>query len=110
MIRSHIDMVFALAEVIEDCPDFELLRKPVLSLLCFRYNPPAKGLDERALDLLNERLLNAVNDSGALYLTQTRLGGKYAIRFVVGQPRTTQGHVDRAWETIVTTARGLPRV
>ena len=110
IVRSHIDMVGALAKVIEDCPNFELLRKPVLSLLCFRYNPPGEGLDERALDLLNERLLNAVNDSGALYLTQTRLGGKYVIRFVVGQPRTTQGHVDKAWEAIVKTARGLTPV
>lgn len=109
MIQSHIDMAAALARKIDDCEDFDLLRRPILSLLCFRYHPHPShgGLDDEALDGLNEKLLYALNDSGALYLTQTRLGGKYAIRFVVGQPQTTQEHVDKAWDTIVSTARGM---
>ena len=111
MIRSHIEMAAVLARRIDDCEDFDLLRKPVLSLLCFRYHPHPRtshgGLDDEGLDELNERLLHALNDSGKLYLTQTRLGRKYAIRFVVGQLQTTQEHVDMAWDTIVSTARGM---
>lgn len=47
-----------------------------LALLAFRYPP---GLDDQALDTLNERrLLHALNDSGRIYLTQTRVRGRYA--------------------------------
>ncbi len=53
----------------------------------------------------NVRLIEAVNDSGALYLTGTRVGGRTALRFAVGQTYTTQAHVTRAWERIAAMAR-----
>jgi aromatic-L-amino-acid decarboxylase len=74
-------------------------------LLTFRYHPP--GLDEPALDALNERLLHALNDSGRLYLTQTRVRGRYVIRFAIGQRTTTHRHVQAAWQLIQQTARSL---
>jgi aromatic-L-amino-acid decarboxylase len=105
LIRSHIEMAQRLADDIAGAADFELLRRPKLSLLCFRYRPD--GTDETALDGLNERLLYAVNDSGKLYVTHTRMNGKYAIRFVIGQTGTESRHVEEAWRTIQKTARGL---
>ena len=78
-----------------------------LALLTFRYHPP--GLDEVARDALNERLLHALNDSGRLYLTQTRVRDRYVIRFAIGQLYTTRAHVQRAWEVITETARGPRR-
>jgi aromatic-L-amino-acid decarboxylase len=105
LIRSHIEMAQRLADDIAAAADFELLRRPKLSLLCFRYRPD--GTDEATLDELNERLLYAVNDSGKLYVTHTRMNGKYAIRFVIGQTGTESRHVDAAWRTIQETARGL---
>jgi aromatic-L-amino-acid decarboxylase len=56
--------------------------------------PP--GLDEPALDGLNERLLHALNDSGRLYLTQTRVRGRYVIRFAIGQRTITRRHAQAA--------------
>jgi aromatic-L-amino-acid decarboxylase len=105
LIRSHIEMAQRLAEDIDAAPDFELLRRPMLSLLCFRYHP--EGADDAVLDDLNERLLYAANDSGKLYITHTRMHGKYAIRFVVGQTGTEPRHVEAAWETIQSIARSL---
>jgi aromatic-L-amino-acid/L-tryptophan decarboxylase len=61
------------------------------------------------LDRLNERLLHALNDGGRLYLTQTRVHGRYVIRFAIGQLSTTRAHVERAWRTITATARDLPK-
>jgi aromatic-L-amino-acid/L-tryptophan decarboxylase len=104
MLRDHIAWTAELAGEIEAAPDFELTTPANLALLTFRYRPP--GRDE-ALDALNERLLHALNDSGRLYLTQTRVRGRYVIRFAIGQRTTTRRHVEAAWQLIQKTARSL---
>jgi aromatic-L-amino-acid decarboxylase len=105
MLRDHIALAQDLASRIEAAPDFELTTPANLALLTFRYRPP--GVDEAALDGLNERLLHALNDSGRLYLTQTRVRGRYVIRFAIGQRTTTRRHVKQAWQLIQQTAREL---
>lgn len=108
VVRRHVRLAAELAAAVEAEPDFELAAPPRLALLCLRYRPP--GVDDpRALDDLNERLLQALNDSGRLYLTQTRVGGAYVIRFCVGQTATERRHVEAAWDCIREAARGLPR-
>ncbi len=101
-IRRHIDMTRKLAEQVDKEPDFELLAPGPLALFCFRYHP--QNMTEDQLDALNERIFEAINDSGEIYLTQTRINGKYAIRFVSGAPATEQRHIDRAWQIIKKTA------
>ena len=105
MLRDHIAWTTELAERIEAALEFELVTPPRLALLTFRYRP--RALDDAALDRLNERLLHALNDDGRLYLTQTRVRGRYVIRFAIGQLYTTRAHVERAWQVIAETARGL---
>ena len=108
MLRDHIAWTAELAEAIRAEPDFELTSGPSLALLSFRYKPA--GLDdEAALDALNERLLNRVNDAGRIYLTQNRLRGRYVIRIAIGQRTTTRAHVMGAWDLIRELARNLPR-
>ena len=105
LVRHHVALCRELAAAIDAADDFELVVPPRLALLCFRYRPG--GADD--LDELNERLLNALNESGRLYLTQTRVGGAYVIRFCVGQTATERRHVESAWAFIRETARGLAR-
>jgi len=107
MIAAHIDLAREAAGWIEAAPDFELMAPRSLSLITFRYHPA--GVDGAELDRLNERLVEALNDSGALYLTQNRVRGAYAIRLVIGQTRTERRHVEAAWKKIAETARALPR-
>lgn len=97
-IRRHIDMTHALAEQVDREPDFELLAPNPLALFCFRYHP--QGIAEDQLDALNERIFEAINDTGEIYLTQTRINGNYAIRLVSGGPLTQQKHLDNAWKII----------
>ena len=108
MLRDHIAWTAELAEWISAEPDFELTSPPSLALLSFRYRPPGVE-DDAALDALNERLLHALNDGGRVYLTQNRVRGRYVIRFTIGQLSTTHAHVERAWQLIEETARGLAR-
>ena len=73
-------MAQRLAGEIEAAEDFELMAPVPLALLCLRYRPA--GVDDPAeIDAINETLLERVNDSGLAYLTHTRLGGRYVIRF-----------------------------
>lgn len=107
-IRAHIALAKDLAARIAAAPDFEILAPARLALFCFRYRPPGVA-EGAALDALNARLLEALNDSGRVYLTHARLNGAYAIRFCVGQTNTQHRHVEAAWELIQDTARALAR-
>ena len=105
-IRTHIEMAQELAGEIARSEDFEILAPATLSLFCFRYRP--RGIDDPArIDALNQDLLDRLNDSGALFLTHTRIGGALAIRFCVGQTATERRHVAAAWRCIQQTARNL---
>ena len=106
MIAAHIDLAREAAGWIEAAEDFELMAPRSLALINFRYHPMGGG-DPAALDRLNERLLETLNDSGALYLTQNRVGGALAIRLSIGQTRTERRHVEAAWRRIQETARAL---
>ena len=106
MIRTHIDLAQMLFHQVSDEADFEILSPLRLSLFSFRYHP--SGIDDEAeLDALNLRLLEALNDSGRLYLTQNKVKGRFAIRFQIGQTSTQARHVNDAWSTIQETARNL---
>ena len=78
-------------------PDFEIVTEPMLSLFSFRHRPPA-GQDVATQH--NLALVNAINDDGRIYLTQTRVDGKVAIRFQAGQFETEQRDVDTAFDVI----------
>jgi aromatic-L-amino-acid decarboxylase len=105
-LAAHIDLARDLERWIAAAPDFELLAPRSLALINFRYRPPELG-DPAVLDRLNERLLEALNDSGELYLTQNRVRGAYSIRISIGQTSTERRHVEAAWRKIQATARGL---
>jgi aromatic-L-amino-acid decarboxylase len=97
-VREHVRLARELAGRIEDDDDFELAAPPSLSLVCFRH---------RAGDAFNERLLERLNASGEMYLSHTRLGGRYALRMAIGQARTREAHVVEAWDRIRDTARSM---
>lgn len=103
VVRNHVAWARALAREIDATPDFELLAPARLALFCFRYKP--EGIDAAALDDANARLLEAVNDSGQIFVTHTRIRGAYAIRFSIGQTGCTEAHVKGAWDLIRETAR-----
>jgi aromatic-L-amino-acid decarboxylase len=76
-----------------------------LGVVCFRHR--RAGLDQAELDQLNARLLARVNASRRVFLTHTRLGGRYAIRLVVGQRTTERRHVEEAWRLLREAAQAV---
>jgi aromatic-L-amino-acid/L-tryptophan decarboxylase len=98
IIRRHVALAAELAGWIDRSPDFERVAPVPFGLVCFRYRPAGKS--EAELDALNERLLAEVNATRRVFLTHTRLDGRYVIRLVIGQRDTERRHVVEAWELI----------
>ena len=44
--------------------------------------------------------MDAVNRTGEVFLSHTRLRGRFAIRLAIGNLRTEARHVERAWELL----------
>ena len=109
-LRNHITEGCRLAQKFSDWvdehPAFERLAPVPFSVVCFRYRPPGH-LDESALQRLNERLLEAVNATGEVFLSHTKLGDRYTLRLAVGNQATQERHVARAWELLTSEASGL---
>jgi len=77
--------------------------EPILSLFTFRHVRD----DVADLDELNLQLVNALNDDGRIYLTQSEHDGVRVIRFVAGQFDMNEQDIDIAYCTITQVAAGL---
>ncbi|HEU5277444.1 MAG TPA: aminotransferase class V-fold PLP-dependent enzyme [Gaiellaceae bacterium] len=91
-LQARIRETIRLAEVFEqwvrDEPGWEVCAPRHFSLVCFRRS----GSDDE-----NEELLARVNESGELFISHTRLDGRYVLRLAIGGERTTEADVRRAW-------------
>lgn len=97
-IRRHVELARELAGWVSASESFELAAPVTLNLVCFRH---------RAGDELNQRLLERLNQSGAMQLSHAVLNGRYTLRLCVGQTHTEARHVAQAWQRIQDTAREL---
>ena len=90
-VRQHVALAQSFADWVRSDDRFEVVAPVPLNLVCFRYRGSA---DE------NQRLMDRLNQSGDLYLTHTRLGDRFVLRFCVGQTNTEAQHVEQAWRRI----------
>jgi aromatic-L-amino-acid decarboxylase len=97
-LREHLRLAELFEGWVLDEPGWEVTAPRHFSLVCFRL--------ERA-DEDNERLLERVNDSGEVFLSHTRYGGRYQLRLAVGSFRTTEDDVRLAWDVLRREAAAL---
>ena len=89
------------ASWVDQTDDFERLAPTLFSVIAFRHAPPALAAQgDDAVDAHNARILEYVNASGEVYLSHTKVRGAYAVRVAIGNIRTTEVHVRRAWELV----------
>ncbi len=105
IFREQLRWTRELAEKIDAHPEFQRTAPTLFSLICLRYEPA--GADPEAADALNEKFLEAVNDSGEFFLSPTRVHGRYTIRIAIGNLLTEQRHVERLWELLLHEAARL---
>ena len=92
-LAEHMRLARLFASWVEASDRFELAAPVPFSVVCFRL----KG--ERTDDD-NARVLDAVNASGDVFLSHTKLDGRYALRLAIGNLHTAESHVRRAWELL----------
>ena len=99
-LQEAIRGSIALAELFEawvrDEPGWELCAPRPFSVVCFRRD----GSDEE-----NEALLERVNATGEVFLSGTRLNGRFVLRLAAGNARQTEDDVRVAWEVLQRCAR-----
>ena len=94
-LRARVREAIRLAELFEgwvrDEPGWELCAPRHFSLVCFR----KEGSDEE-----NEAILERVNASGEIFISHTKLDGRYVLRLAIGNERTAEDDVRRAWDVL----------
>jgi aromatic-L-amino-acid/L-tryptophan decarboxylase len=97
-IRGHIALAQEFARWVREEPGWEILAPHPLSVVCFRYAPA--GAEEDDLEALNALIMERANASGEIFISHTKIDGRYALRLAIGNLRTTREDVERAWEIL----------
>ena len=107
-VQDHINWAGELAALVKQEPGFVLFEPRHLGVVCFRYAP--KGIaDQQELNAINQRLMQALNGTGKIYLTHTKVDGYITLRMVVGQTSVTREHVMQAWNLVKKLAPGAAK-
>ena len=91
VIREHVRLAEQFEAWVRDEPGWELSAPRPFSVVCFR----REGSDEE-----NEALLHRVNATGEIFISHTKLDGRYVLRLAIGSARTTEHDVRRAWDVL----------
>lgn len=96
ILREHVRLAELFASWVRDEPGWELVAPRRFSLVVFRRD---------GSDAENEELLRRVNATGELFISHTKLDGRYVLRLAIGNARTTEDDVRLAWEVLRREAR-----
>ena len=96
-LAEHMRLARVFASWVDASTVFERSAPVPFSVVCFRLKDDGAGdvSDER-----HARILDRVNASGDVFLSHTKLEGNYAFRLAIGNLRTTEHHVRRAWDLL----------
>lgn len=107
LIKQNIAQAFYMQSKILLQPHLELLTPVNLNIVCYRYNPGARSIDE--LNVLNKEILMTMQDEGIAAPSYTILKGQYAIRLSITNHRTKASDLDLVLEATVKIGKNLIR-
>ena len=102
-LEAHVELARMFAGWVDSTQGWERLAPVPFSVVCFRHHPAGMD-DEAVLESHNAAIMDAVNASGEAFLSHTKLDGRYVLRLAIGNIRTEQRHVRRAWELLADAA------
>lgn len=108
-IESNIEIMRYLAGRIDQSKDFVRLAPVPLSVVCFQYCPPHISVhgDQKYLNELNNRLLEALEKDGRVFLSGTKICGKRVLRACSVNHRLRRQDVDFMLDVIREVGRSL---
>ncbi|HMC76877.1 MAG TPA: pyridoxal-dependent decarboxylase [Vicinamibacterales bacterium] len=96
-LRGHLAEHMRLAQLFAGWVDasdrWERVAPVPFSVVCFRLRGDA-GDDD------HQRILDTINASGEVFLSHTKLDGRFVLRLAIGNLNTTERHVARAWDLL----------
>ena len=101
-LRRDMANARALAERVAATPNWRVIAPVSLQTVCIVHAPP--GLEGAALDAHTRGWADAVNRSGAAYLTPAVVDGRWMVRVSIGALATEAADVEAAWQAIRRTA------
>ena len=102
-LEAHVNLARTFAGWVDTTPGWERLAPVPFSVVCFRHRLAASD-DEAALERHNAAIMECVNASGEAFLSHTKLDGRFVLRLAVGNIRTEERHVRRAWALLTEAA------
>ena len=107
-LREHMRLAQLFASWIQADPEFELCAPVPFSTVCFRACPhnscPAL---HPSIDQFNLQLMEAVNANGQVFLSHTRLQERLVLRLAIGNIRSDESYIRRAWDLLQSTSKSL---
>ncbi len=95
-LRRDMANARALAEAVQAAPGWRVVAPVVLQTVCLVHEPA--GLSGEAVDAHTRGWADAVNRSGAAYLTPAVVDGRWIVRVSVGALSTEAADVEAAWQ------------
>lgn len=97
-IRFHCELARDFAGMVHFEGGWEITAPVTLSLVCFRH--VRSGATEAEIASINAAIMERVNARGRVYLSHTKLEGRYTLRLAIGNIRTERSHVELAWQEL----------
>ena len=94
LIREHVRLAELFASLVEAEPGWEVVAPHPFSTVCFRH-----------VEADNDQIARAATATGEIFVATTKLRGDTVIRLAIGNERTTEADILRAWEVLRRSAR-----
>ncbi len=89
LIREHVRLAQLFAALVESEPGWEVVAPHPFSTVCFRH-----------VEADNDAIAHAATATGELFVATTKLRGQTVIRLAIGNERTSEDDIRRAWEVL----------
>jgi aromatic-L-amino-acid decarboxylase len=105
-VRNQIAMAERFAGWVDADPDFERMAPVPFSTVCFRFRPAALAASQDqpavgdSIDALNVKLLDAVNRTGKMFISHSRVNGRITLRIAISNLRTEDEDLQLVWDVI----------
>jgi aromatic-L-amino-acid decarboxylase len=89
LIREHVRLAELFASLVHAEPGWEVVAPHPFSTVCFRH-----------VERDNDQIARAATATGEVFVATTKLRGDTIIRLAIGNERTTEADILRAWEVL----------